>query len=570
MFSINRSPPPEPKISVLHINVRSLKGHLSELEALVYSLESPPSILCLSETWLTENDDSKCYLIDGYNKFVTCNRKSRGGVMIQIREDFKLLKQTTTSINECTLVSIEKSNYQFKIAVLYNPPRINKLTFIDQLDKFLEDNSSPSIPFVICGDFNIDLSKVNQLSNNYLNCIFSNGFELGDTKGTRVTDTTNTCLDHFIYQNLTETDHQVLEYQNFSDHFPIFLQWTLPYLINRENRLFRDLQFIKSKHKSDMYINALHTELSDNIQICHSTDPSESFNSFSAAFNKITTYFAPMRINRKPEFQKPKWFNNTLKNLRTKRNRAHRLWKSNPINQILLENFKNLRSKLEKELNRRKKKYYIKKFTACIGDSRQTYKLLNDLSGKNTKDASVPVLESCLQHKEAPSTFDIAERFNNFFSAIGTELKKNLDYLPLPSLNQAEQSVFLYPVTECEVQKIIDNLDNKSSSGDDNINNILVKLSAPATIPYLASLINNSFIQGIFPDRLKRAKVIPMHKRGSRVVENNYRPISLLIVWSKIFERAMYTRIYNYLEKFSLIYCRQFGFRSKQYCRCTS
>ena len=312
-----------------------------------------------------------------------------------------------------------------------------------------------------------------------------------------------------------------------------------------------------------MYINALHTELSDNIQICHSTDPSESFNSFSAAFNKITTYFAPMRINRKPEFQKPKWFNNTLKNLRTKRNRAHRLWKSNPINHLILENFKNLRSKLEKEIKSAKRKYYNKKFTACIGDSRQTYKLLNDLSEKNTKDASVPVLESCLQHKEAPSTFDIAERFNNFFSAIGTELKKNLDYLPLPSLNQAEQSVFLYPVTECEVQKIIDNLDNKSSSGDDNKNNILVKLSAPATIPYLASLINNSFIQGIFPDRLKRANVIPMHKSGSRVVENNYRPISLLIVWSKNFERAMYTRIYNYLENFSLIYFRQFGFRSK-------
>ena len=93
MFSNNRSPPPEPKISVLYINVRSLKGHLSELEALVYSLESPPSVLCLSETWLTENDDSKCYLIDGYDKFVTCNRKSRGGgVIIQIREDFKLLK----------------------------------------------------------------------------------------------------------------------------------------------------------------------------------------------------------------------------------------------------------------------------------------------------------------------------------------------------------------------------------------------------------------------------------------------------------------------------------------------
>ena len=123
--------------------------------------------------------------------------------------------------------------------------------------------------------------------------------------------------------------------------------------------------------------------------------------------------------------------------------------------------------------------------------------------------------------------------------------------------------MFLYQVTELEVEQIINKLDNKSSSGDDNINNILVKLSVSATVPYLTLLINKSFSQGVFPDKLKRAKVIPMHKSGSRVDENNYRPISLLIVWSKIFERAMYTRIYNYLEKFSLIYSRQFGFRSK-------
>ena len=53
VFSTNRRPSPEHKVSMLHINVRSLKGHLNELEALVYSLESLPSILFLSEAWLT-------------------------------------------------------------------------------------------------------------------------------------------------------------------------------------------------------------------------------------------------------------------------------------------------------------------------------------------------------------------------------------------------------------------------------------------------------------------------------------------------------------------------------------
>ena len=80
-----------------------------------------------------------------------------------------------------------------------------------------------------------------------------------------------------------------------------------------------------------------------------------------------------------------------------------------------MENFKNLRFKLEKEIKVAKRKFYRNKFSACIGDSRQTYKLLNDLSGKNIYDANVPILESCQQHSVTPSTFDVAERFNVFF-----------------------------------------------------------------------------------------------------------------------------------------------------------
>ena len=69
--------------------------------------------------------------------------------------------------------------------------------------------------------------------------------------------------------------------------------------------------------------------------------------------------------------------------------------------------------------------------------------------------------------------------------------------------------------------------------------------------------------KGEFPIELKKGKVIPMHKSGSKLDENNYRPISLLNVWSKIYEKVVYKRVYSYLEKFSLLYCKQFGFRTK-------
>ena len=61
-------------VSVLHLNIRSLKNHLEELEALVLSFESPPDVICLTETWLTDNDHLPSDTLKGYNQFVTKNR----------------------------------------------------------------------------------------------------------------------------------------------------------------------------------------------------------------------------------------------------------------------------------------------------------------------------------------------------------------------------------------------------------------------------------------------------------------------------------------------------------------
>ena len=123
--------------------------------------------------------------------------------------------------------------------------------------------------------------------------------------------------------------------------------------------------------------------------------------------------------------------------------------------------------------------------------------------------------------------------------------------------------MLLKKTCETEVFKVLNYLDNKSSSGDDNISNLIVKTSAKVVAPYLSFLINLSFTKGVFPKELCKAKVLPLHKDGSKLDENNYRPISLLIVWSKIYEPVMYNRIYSYLENFFLFYAKQFGFRNK-------
>ena len=95
-------------------------------------------------------------------------------------------------------------------------------------------------------------------------------------------------------------------------------------------------------------------------------------------------------------------------------------------------------------------------------------------------------------------------------------------------MDEVNHSMYLKPITVDEVREIIDHLDNKYSSGDDDISNVIVKLSSSITIPYLTQ-INKSFAESKFPDELKKAKVIPLHKDGSKLDENNYRPISLVV-----------------------------------------
>ena len=65
--------------SVLHLNTMSLKPHFEKLEALILSLESPPDIICLSETWLNHNDNSRGYLVNGYYDFLVKNRTNVRG-----------------------------------------------------------------------------------------------------------------------------------------------------------------------------------------------------------------------------------------------------------------------------------------------------------------------------------------------------------------------------------------------------------------------------------------------------------------------------------------------------------
>lgn len=113
-----------------------------------------------------------------------------------------------------------------------------------------------------------------------------------------------------------------------------------------------------------------------------------------------------------------------------------------------------------------------------------------------------------------------------------------------------------------EVISIIKSLKNKHSSGIDDISSSLVKGISVNIADILSHIFNASLELGIFPELLKTAIVLPLFKKGCKKDVNNYRPISLLNVFSKILEKAVKARLTKFLGKINFLGSQQFGFRS--------
>ena len=121
--------------------------------------------------------------------------------------------------------------------------------------------------------------------------------------------------------------------------------------------------------------------------------------------------------------------------------------------------------------------------------------------------------------------------------------------------------MLLYKISHNEIKNAIKNLKNSNSSGADEITATFVKLSAPILIPALHGIFNLSLTTGVYPQKLKIAKVVPVHKKGDSTSMNNYRPISILSTINKIFEKILHARLTKYIEDFNILYKYQFGFR---------
>ena len=162
----------------------------------------------------------------------------------------------------------------------------------------------------------------------------------------------------------------------------------------------------------------------------------------------------------------------------------------------------------------------------------------------------------------------IANTFNKCFSSIVGELQGQIHhhgndftkYLSQPN----DYNFFINPTDEYEIINIINNLSSNKATGPHSIPTDILQLIKCNISKPLSEILNLSFSTSIYPDKLKIAKVMSVFKdKGSPLQCMNYRPISLLSNINKIYERLMYSRLYNFLNLHNCIYDLQFGFRGK-------
>ena len=159
----------------------------------------------------------------------------------------------------------------------------------------------------------------------------------------------------------------------------------------------------------------------------------------------------------------------------------------------------------------------------------------------------------------------IIEKFNTYFVNIANNLNKNKTVDEFKNFekflkNRNERSAVFDDIETSEIIQIIKDLNpNKSSDISPRILNLFIYIIAPL----LTILFNNCLRSGIFPDELKTARVIPLYKSGDKSDITNYRPISLLPVLSKIFEKLIHSRMTKFFDENNVIYNKQFGFRKK-------
>ena len=419
-------------------------------------------------------------------------------------------------------------------------------------------SSAPNNTFVLL-DSNINLDTPTTDSFKYRDTFNSQGFYNVINLQTRITETTASSLDQILINCDTHGQCGTL-ITDISDHLPTFLNCYLgPTRQKSKNLKFK--RFF-SETNIELFINHLSNVSWDNV--LNKSDTESSLAEFESIWSLFFEQCFPLKkVSLNKRFHKLNDFFSS--GLLTSRARKMFLYnqflKSRSLeDKSLYIAFRNCYNKTVKAA---KKQFFNHKIDQNC-DPKNAWNFLREAIGKNNKPCSN--ISNINQNGELlTEPTRMADCFNDFFANIADKIVENIpptaanfsDYIPSYQHGDFE----FKSIDNDKVLEIIKGLETKSTLDINGYNTFLIKRAATKILKPLSHIINLSLSNGIFPDSLKTSRVCPIFKQGDRKETNNYRPISCLSSFSKIFEKVAYEQLFSFLSLNKILNTNQFGFQ---------
>lgn len=533
-------------------NSRSLKsvGNFNNFKILLHQLNMSLDFIALSETWW-EDRSKNLYKLAGYNlESVSRVSKSGGGIAIYIRNDHSYeVIRTFNGEYQKLVIKISSKHDTMTLVLYYRPPNGSNLNcFLDDVENELQLQSE----LTMIGDMNINIKNNNSDSQKYLDIVNSYNGKFQNEHQTF--PSSGSLLDHVIIKGNSAIEKIHTIENSLSDHNLIIVTVDKP-----SHKVTKTI--IKTKIDYDALRNVFAIDENDLVLY----DPNKQVDllvaSTKAALEKASS---SITYQMKSNGIECPWINYKIISLFKHRDnitrKIRKRKKKNLLVNELSEILESVKIKLLEEERKACSQYYHKKLTST--DRRIVWNTIKEVSGteKNTSNNLSLKINGKLTSEEAA----ISEEFNSKFLPDDTQSQAQVDhdFNKYSTVKEVCETIFLSPSSPQEILEIIDSLDSNKSPGIDNINAKVIKELKHEMCKSLSIIADNIMTTGIYPDFLKQALVTPIFKKNDRLSASNYRPISILPSFNKIFEKILISRLDDFFNKQNIRDKNQFGFKS--------
>jgi len=552
------------KLKVLCINVNGLRGKSLQMEEVIF--EQDPDVILCQETKI----DSSVSNSELFPSSLTVFRKDRtrdgGGVCIAVKSHLNAVEchDLEDSETETIWIQLQGTDHQpVYICSFYRPPG-KKTDYLERLRTPLETLSTrhrgrpPHI--FLAGDFNYPLidwlhnSAPSESEGGILVSILDD-FHLQQivSAPTRFSPTTSSLLDLVI------TSHPALITgcsvgREFSDHCILSFYISKHvcsldspprkiYLYNKGN--YDNIRYDMRKFNTTFFQSS-----PENISV------NENWLRFKAALHTSITRNVPSKTVYS-RTRRPPWLTTSVRRLIKKRNNLSKVALRSGSH-IDRDRYRKVRNQTSKEIDSAYQNHLNHIIGNLTTDPRGFYRFIKS---RRTDTNGIPTLKTA--NGIASSDVDKARSLNDYFISVFTD--EDQDTIPtiLPSIYPDMPA---FEVTTPGVYKLLSGLDTRKSLGPDEISPRVMKETCSEISGILTFIFNQSLNSGVVPADWRIANIFALHKKNSKDLPENYRPISLTSISSKILEHIVYSSISRFLSDNSILTPRQHGFRSGFSC----